>query len=303
MSQKKEIVMTRKSVTDEQFGRLQRRLGELARRVDEGSVEFEPAMTALQLLVEGKRLIQQPLCIPEGGHPYRGGPSGGPENAELIRSLFTPVEAQLTRVRELNAERGWGFTDEDFAEAERSVPPWPAGNLVAVTLVPYLPDADGMGGVERTFQELWKAAAAAQEKSWRWGGYDKAGPDRLRLLKGIDHPGKDQPVLRWEVIDLGCNRNRKPVDVRDPKTSPHAGVIASAMLHPEWVKAMDGYEVPYAWAPGYEVNFSDGIQWQGVPNLGFDRGVREIRLGCGWYDSCYSSWAAASLVREPLGSR
>jgi hypothetical protein len=58
--------MTRKSVTDEQFGRLQRRLGELARRVDEGSVEFEPTMSALQLLVEGKRLVQQPLSEPEG---------------------------------------------------------------------------------------------------------------------------------------------------------------------------------------------------------------------------------------------
>jgi hypothetical protein len=58
--------MTRKSVTDEQFGRLQRRLGELARRVDEGSVEFEPTMSTLQLLVEGKRLIQQPLGEPEG---------------------------------------------------------------------------------------------------------------------------------------------------------------------------------------------------------------------------------------------
>ncbi|MFZ6015672.1 MAG: hypothetical protein ACOYUZ_04955 [Patescibacteria group bacterium] len=216
----------------------------------------------------------------------------------LIHGLFTPVEAQLTRVRELNAERGWGFTDEDFAEAERSVPPWPDGKLVAVTLVPYLPDADGMGGVERTFQEIWKAAAVAQEKSWRWDGYDKAGPDRLRLLKGIDHPAKDQPVLRWEVIDLGCNRNRKPVDVRDSKTSPHAGIIASAMLHPEWVKAMDGDKVPYVWAPGYEVNVSGENQWQHVPGLGFLRSVRKIGLDCSWYDGCSSDWAAASLVRE-----
>jgi len=76
--------MTRKSVTDEQYGKLQRRLGELARRVDEGSVEFESTMTALQLLVEGKRLIQQPLSEPDG-HPYRGGQSNGSPEGETYR--------------------------------------------------------------------------------------------------------------------------------------------------------------------------------------------------------------------------
>ena len=90
--------MTRKSVTDEQFGRLQRRLGELARRVDEGSVEFEPTMSALQLLVEGKRLIQQPLGEPEGHVEY-----------------FTPLadadvpaehQATLAKYRKLAAEHG-----------------------------------------------------------------------------------------------------------------------------------------------------------------------------------------------------
>jgi len=217
---------------------------------------------------------------------------------QLIHSLFTPISAQLTRVRELNSERGWGFTDEDFAEIERSVPSWPAGKLVAVTLVPYLPDGNGMGGVERTFQELWQVAASLQHANWRWDGYDKAGPDKLRLLEGIEHPAKGRPVLRWEVIDLGCNRNRKPVDVRDPKTSPHAGILASAMLHPDWVKAMDGEKVPYVWAPGYEVNISDENPWQFLPILGFGRGDRGFELRCNWYDDCYSDWSIPSYARE-----
>jgi hypothetical protein len=216
----------------------------------------------------------------------------------LINDLFTPIPAQLTRIRELSSERSWGFTVEDFAEAERSVPPWPAGNLVAVTLVPYLPDSNGMDGVERTFQELWQVAALLQHANWRWDGYDKAGPDTLRLLQGIEHPVKGKPVLRWEVIDLGCNRDRKPVDVRNPKTSPHAGILASAMLHPDWVKAMDGDKVPYVRAPGYEVNVSDEFPWQDLPDLSFDRSDRRIKLDYGWYDGYSSLWAVASLVRE-----
>ena len=46
--------MTRKCVTDEQYGQLSRRLGELLRRVDEGAISFERAMKGAQMLVEGK---------------------------------------------------------------------------------------------------------------------------------------------------------------------------------------------------------------------------------------------------------
>jgi hypothetical protein len=222
---------------------------------------------------------------------------------QLANDLFTPIEAQIARIRELNLERGWGFMDEDFEEAEQSAPAWPDDKLVAVTLVPYLPGADDMSGIERTFQQLWQAAATAQDASFRWDGYDKAGPDVLRLLKGIKHPAKDKPVLRWEVIDLGCNRNRKPVDVRNPETSPHAGIFASAALHPEWIKAMDGKNVPYVWAPGYQVHISGENPWQGVPLMGFDRRDRKVELYYSWCVLYISDWAVASLVRESLGSR
>ena len=250
-------------------------------------VRHNPAMA--------KRMVAT-LRIPEDGHPNRGGRSN--EKSVEAVEYFTPIPAQLARVCELNSERGWGFTEEDFAQAEQSVPEWPNRELVAVTLVPYLPDANGMGGIERTFQELWKVASSLQHKSWRWDGYDKAGPDTLRLLKGIKHPAQSKPVLRWEVIDLGCNRNCKSIDVRSPESSPHAGILASAMLHPEWVKAMDGDNVPYVWAPGYEVNVSDEDPWQRLPFLYFDHGYREVRLGFNWHDYCVSRWSVPSFARE-----
>ena len=44
--------MTRKNVPDDQYGQLCRRLGEVARRVDEGSIPFDATMRSLQLIVE-----------------------------------------------------------------------------------------------------------------------------------------------------------------------------------------------------------------------------------------------------------
>ena len=218
----------------------------------------------------------------------------------LVHGLFTKPEAQLVRVREWNREFGWGITDEAFTEAEKSVPAWPKERLVALVLVPYLDDKKNekgeatMSGVERTFHELWARAASEQDANWRWDGYYKAGPDRLRLLKGIEH----KVGLHWEVIDLGCSRSKKPMDVRSSKSSPHAGILAAAALHPEWIKAMDGENVPYVWVVGYEVSVSDEDPWRSVPGVCFSRDGRDIWLDCGWYGDCDSHWAVPSLVRE-----
>ena len=44
--------MTRRNVTDEQYGQLVRRTSELVRRVDEGTVPFDETMNGLQMLIE-----------------------------------------------------------------------------------------------------------------------------------------------------------------------------------------------------------------------------------------------------------
>lgn len=217
----------------------------------------------------------------------------------LIHGLFTSTEKQITRMRAWNKEFGWGIPDEAFAAAEKSVPAWPEEKLVAVVLVPYLADKKAEDdtvttGLERTFHELWMCAKAEQDANWRWHGYDKAGSDRLRLLKGIEH----KVGLRWEVIDLGCQRNKKPMDVRSSKSSPNAGILAAAALHPQWVKSMDGDKVPYVWIPGYEVQVPVYDPWAGVPNLFFSRVGRKIRLDYCWDDGCDPGWAVPSFFRE-----
>ncbi len=216
----------------------------------------------------------------------------------LVHGLFVKPEAQIARVRELNLERGWGIADACFLEAEKSIPKWPEDKLVVVTLVPYLDDEkQGRKGVERTFHELWEVAAKQQHASLRNDVYDKAGPDKLRLLKGIEH----KPGLRWEVIDMGSQRTRSPEHVRSSEKSPHAGVLASAALHPQWVKSIDGENLPYIWAPGYEVCVSSGDlgdQWWYAPRLGFDRGGRKIWLHYKSRDFSDCYWAVPSFVRE-----
>ncbi len=219
---------------------------------------------------------------------------------------WTSPEEQIQTIMNWNYEFNWGFSDEDFDKITNSaIPKQPKKELVAVVLVPYLGDKineDGtvVTGLERTFHELWMRAKAEQDANWRWDGYDKAGSDRLRLLKGIEHPStiSGRASLRWEIIDLGCNRNKKPMDFRNSKSSPSAGILAAAALHPNWVKSMDGDKVPHVWVPGYEVQVPGEEPWAGVPHLSFDRGRREIQLFYGWSSSCHSGWAVPSFFRE-----
>src|SRR3989344_5324097 len=46
--------MTQKCVTDEQYGQLRRRVDELVRRTDEGTLLFDVVMAALQNVIRGK---------------------------------------------------------------------------------------------------------------------------------------------------------------------------------------------------------------------------------------------------------
>ncbi len=214
--------------------------------------------------------------------------------------MFNKLEKLLVHVYDRGRQRGWEFTDDDFRQLEKTLPKkLPEGRLIAPVIVPYLrgkvnKDKTVTTGVERTLQELWAHAIEQQDASWRWDGYDNAGPERLRLLEGIKH----EPGLRLEMIDLGCQRDKKPMDVRHPKRSPHAGIFAAAGQHPKWIKAMDGEDVPYVWVPGYEVNFPDEEPWAGVPHLYFDSDNREIQLHCSWCGGYDSGWAVPSFFRE-----
>lgn len=217
---------------------------------------------------------------------------------ERSAELFTSTADQLTRVKQWNKERNWGFTDEDFEQlGDAPELPEDAGKLVCLVLVPYLDEEGAVPGYYRTFQELWRLATQQQENSWRWDGY--SNPENLRLLEGIEHPGR---CLRWEVIDLGANWNKNrgiaPKDVRNSETSPHAGILAAAALHPNWVRAMDGKNVPYVWISGYQVAVPGVGPWQYVPSVWFGRDGSGVGLYYNWDDCRGCNFAVPAFLRE-----
>lgn len=67
--------MTRKCVADDKYGSLCRRLDEVKRRVDEGTVDYDATMDGLQFLAEGIKLAPRGAET-DGPHSYRGSSPG-----------------------------------------------------------------------------------------------------------------------------------------------------------------------------------------------------------------------------------
>lgn len=190
----------------------------------------------------------------------------------LINDFFVSPEVQIANIRRWNEGRGWGFGEADFANLPHP-PAWPGGVLAMVALVPYLSDGNGVGGTQRTFDELWEVAAS------RWPKHRRdedllSDPEHLRYFGARSH----EPGLRWETIDLGANWDKENgimvMSVRARRTSfPGAGILAAAAHHPEWVRAMhmERVIVPRPCLAGYEITTLDGPPWRRVPILYFHR--------------------------------
>ncbi len=204
---------------------------------------------------------------------------------QLVHDLFTPIDMQIAIWRQFNQERNWGFVDEDFADIESSVPDWPNERLAAVVLVPYLTmheydGSDGMWGCvdgdTYTFRELWKAAGVHHSASQMFdvSSYEQLDEKWLHYYGGIKHPATDKPIMRWEVIDLGCKND---VSCNNQNAErPHAGILAAAALHVWWVRSMGGHYVPFVRLPGYKIGKIATARL--TPILGYNRQDSMIEL-------------------------
>lgn len=164
-------------------------------------------------------------------------------------------------------------------------------------LVPYLPDQTSTecclitSGIERTFDELW-SVLTSRRKTFRDNLWNEKA--RLHLLDNAQH----EPGLRWEIIDLGCRRGSRPRDIRHPAhpaKSPHAGILAAAVLHTDWITAMDGKTVPHVCFPGYQLSVFGYVE-PPVPNLGRDPRTGEIMLSYGRHDAGDPAWAVPEFI-------
>jgi len=213
------------------------------------------------MLIEHPKLLKN-MLIDMRTHPRFVNP------ATLVHGLFIRPQLQIERVHQWNRELSWGIPEDEFSEITHSIPNWPEEKSVAVVLVPYLEAKEGMSGIKRTFAQLWsKLQTEFKDKTTSSSIYENVGPDVLRLRKGLEHPAtsKGHSTLRWEVIDF-----TGVFGVKDPEVMPHAGVLACAMLNPQWIyslfgKKRGGKAASYA-LPGYEVDF---CEWSSSPLLVF----------------------------------
>ncbi|HWQ99304.1 MAG TPA: hypothetical protein VN397_00460 [Candidatus Methylomirabilis sp.] len=189
------------------------------------------------------------------------------EELRFHRMLFTPPVYQLKTVRMWNVERNWGFTDEQFRAAASVIPSVPDRYLVGAVLIPHL------GTVQRTHDELWAMAASRHPQSDLW---DRFEPDSQEIDGETRHFGVElasgqehAPGLRWEVIDFGSHVGKAVTDMAG-RPLPHAGILAAAALHPEWVAYMDGNRVPFVWLSGYVVTGDSSDAFGNVPTLSLE---------------------------------
>ncbi len=248
---------------------------EIVKRVGNGSLDADAVRRALQDIIEGKALISIP------GTP----------------SWYTEPAYQVTHVADLLVENPqWGFTKAD-------IPPIPQGIVLqgneVLMLSIYLPKKGKVGGIQRTFDELWGAAKAPDGfTKYRWPEL-KSDAKHLRLVEGRTH----QPGIRWVVIDLMTNwepeRGRKVETLwaQDNHAKLAASeVLMAAILFPDWVAATDGAKIPHADMAGYQFNWDDVKEaWARCPYLRRWADARQLRLDACWADRVHRSWSAPSF--------
>lgn len=219
-----------------------------------------------------------------------------PARARLNDELFVPVAEQLDNVRRWNAARGWGFTEADLAAVD-TTPVRHDQPLVVDVVAVYLPEADGLDGVRRTFEELWEVASEGMPENWSWRQHlGDARP--VKLLPG----GRHVPGIRRVTVDLGAGWDpvdgARAIEIRG-RHSASAEVLAAAAHFPEWVQAMEGVHVPFVYLGGYVVTFPENEAWRHVPCMSWNEFLGRVNLMDHWADHHQRRWAVPVVLAAP----
>lgn len=207
---------------------------EIARVAGRGNRSYDRILRSMQDIIDGR-------FVPD---------------SDEARQLFVSPEEQIQNVRAWNRRYDWGFSDEDF-EQLRPAPTWPKDHLCAVVLVPY------MKSRKQTYEALQKAMYGDGLSVGPYG-YSLSPLNFGNEMKGLEYETNDYVRhfggaqlyygLQWRVISLGANRGATP-DQLEGQTLAAAEILAAAAHFPNWVKAMNGREVPVVWLGGYKLMF------------------------------------------------
>ncbi|OGL74490.1 hypothetical protein A3E39_02680 [Candidatus Uhrbacteria bacterium RIFCSPHIGHO2_12_FULL_60_25] len=154
--------------------------------------------------------------------------------------------------------------------------------------------------LQNTFEFAWAWTGDGQDDKWRYDGM-LSDAKKLRLLSDDrkddaegDGPEFKPYTLRWVRIKLDTNVGKKPIDVRNPKSTGCALLFMSAE-HPARIKATD-YEKRFGfWLPGLKCTAPDGDRWRRVPCVDFRRATRQVKLGSGWSAGSHDNLAVPSF--------
>lgn len=273
--------MTEKSVADELLGKASTKWWAVYGKLKTGKLPPDQVLAALQAIHDGRF-----------GQPVGDGSVVAPVVRQ--RPRFTPPELQLANVRKWNAKRGWNIPEDWFTKLGPA-PAWPANSpLACVTLEVALPDqpetTDGQGntisaipGMIRTVRDLWDIVSHQHPNHWKLPELS-LDAEHLELLEGATY----EPGLRWRIHDLGANWDKKdgirPIDVRNPQTSPNVDGFATIAHHPRYVRSMNGTTVPFLWIAGFVVTVPGSAPRRDVLIVRWDRVDRQVRLRAFWHD-------------------
>ncbi len=167
-----------------------------------------------------------------------------------IRTLFCRPREQLEAVRRLNSMGYWGnwsFSARHFERAAQEMPVWtPMARLVAPVLVPrFAPPG-------KLLTPLWGAIRTHHTVSSRLKGWS----DPLGAYSTDPDPDAFEPYLSWEWIDFEAGRGSDILRESNPElpgTLCDASLLAAAIIHPNWLRAMDAECVPFVYLGAYRV--------------------------------------------------
>jgi hypothetical protein len=213
-----------------------------------------------------------------------------------LETFVSPLQ-QLANLRRWNADRGWELPEAAFAQVDVTVANHDSPLMVDVLTVD-LPAKGAADGAQRTCDELWSIAAQRQPRSWCWDER-KTGPKPVRLLEGIEH----RPGVRRVTLDLAAHwdtdRGARPLNVRGPDSAA-AEILAAAAHFPEWVRSMDGAQVPFVGLAGYQVTLPVYETWRHVLCLSWSHFNRRINLSDNWADYYQNRFAFPVRVEPDL---
>jgi hypothetical protein len=129
-----------------------------------------------------------------------------------------------------------------------------------------------------TIREDWRGADRMidpSSKNYRSPEVIREGRvmENFRLIDGIAPP----MGLRWEMINLFHDRNVAAKDLRGPKISPHAGVIAVGIHHPRLVRAVGRDDVPNLAQVKAELSYLNRLAERREANVASLKRLKEAR--------------------------